>query len=422
MTMEPLTENVLNWSDQAQLQREHQTLSEAKFQHIYDNSPVMMHSIDSDGTICNVNKMWLETTGYNREEVIGRRADFLMTPESSERAFKTVIPQFWRDGFVRDIHYQYIKKSGEIFDVLLNCTATIDPQGKKISLSVTRDITDKLRVERELKAYQESLEEMVKERTAELRRTQEAMVHQARLASVGTMLSGFAHEIRNPLNFTAGGVRQLTRLLQHFSNNLEPTPSQRALHEKIHQSLRLIQEGNDRIAGVVDNLKSFSENREHPLEEPCDLNASIQATLTLLRGLLDTHGIEVRCQEVELPPIRGNQIELKQIFFNLLHNACLAMPTGGLITIEMVENEDGMISCRISDTGPGISTEHRDHIFDPFYTTREPGEGTGLGLSIAHSIAQRHGGDLLLEQSRLGAVFTVSFEPLHDDPHKELRQ
>ena len=412
MTMESLTESAGDWSAEAHLQRERQTLSEAKFQHIYDNSPVMMHSIDSDGNICNVNKMWLEATGYRREEVIGRRADFLMTPESSERAFNTVIPQFWRDGFVRDIHYQYIKKSGEIFDVLLNCTATIDPQGKKISLSVTRDITDKLRVERELQAYQESLEEMVRERTTELRRTQEAMVHQARLASVGTMLSGFAHEIRNPLNFTAGGVRQLTRLLSQFPSELEVAPPEQSLHKKLHQSLRLIQEGNDRIAGIVDNLQTFSETREHPREEPCELNTSIQATLTLLRGLLESHRIHVSWQEVELPFIRGNQIELKQILFNLLHNACLAMPTGGTIIVETFIRSDGLVECIISDTGPGISPEHRDHIFDPFYTTREPGEGTGLGLSIAHSIAQRHGGDLALEQSATGASFTVIFEPL----------
>ena len=97
--------------DETQKQFEDRTLSEAKFQHIYDNSPVMMHSIDAEGVICNVNKMWLETTGYRAEEVIGKRADFLMTRESSERAFQDVIPRFWREGFVRDIHYQYIKKS-----------------------------------------------------------------------------------------------------------------------------------------------------------------------------------------------------------------------------------------------------------------------------------------------------------------------
>lgn len=410
--MQAVEETKRTWRDEAHRQQERQTLSEAKFQHIYDNSPVMMHSIDSDGVICNVNKMWLETTGYTRDEVIGRKADFLMTPESSSRAFATVIPQFWRDGFVRDIHYQYIKKSGEIFDVLLNCTATIDPQGRKISLSVTRDITDKLRVERELQEYQQSLEDKVRQRTAELQKTQEVMVHQARLASIGTMLSGFAHEIRNPLNFTTGGVRQLNRLVQEVETRTPRSLGDELMLKKMHQSLRLIHEGSDRIAGIVTNLQTFSETREHPREEPCCLNGSIQATLTLLRGLLERHLIQVHWEKSELPEVRSNPIELKQVLFNLLHNACQAMPDGGVITIDTKQNARSEVVCVVSDNGPGIPAEHRNQIFDPFYTTREPGEGTGLGLSIAHSIVQRHGGELTLLAPASGAAFQVILQPI----------
>ena len=372
----------------------------------------MMHSINAEGVICNVNRMWLETTGYSRDEVIGRKADFLMTPESSRRAFNTVIPRFWRDGYVRDIHYQYVKKSGEVFDVLLNCTATIDPQGRKISLSVTRDITDKLKVERELQEYQQSLEDKVRQRTTELQKTQEAMVHQARLASIGTMLSGFAHEIRNPLNFTTGGVRQLNRLVQQVEASDLSVMDNATMLKKMHQSLRLIHEGSDRIAGIVTNLQAFSETREHPPEEPCNLNTSIQATLTLLRGLLERHQILIDWEKSELPEVRSNPIELKQVLFNLLHNACQAMPTGGTITIETRVNKDSEIVCIVSDNGPGVAAHHRDHIFDPFYTTREPGEGTGLGLSIAHSITQRHGGELSLLPQMTGAAFKLRLQPI----------
>ena len=400
------------WRDETQKQFEDRTLSEAKFQHIYDNSPVMMHSIDAEGVICNVNKMWLETTGYRAEEVIGKRADFLMTRESSERAFQDVIPRFWREGFVRDIHYQYIKKSGEIFDVLLNCTATVDPLGRRVSLSVTRDITDKLRIERELREYQGSLEAKVAERTAELQRAQEAMVHQARLASVGTMLSGFAHEIRNPLNFCAGGARQLTRQLDHlqFSRSRDHNSFELTL-SKAHQSLNLIQEGNERIAGIVEHLKTFSESREHPREEPCDINTSISATLILLRSLLEQNRIEVRWSPEDYPSVLGNQIELKQVLFNLIHNACLAMPNGGVLSIQTKRDTFENVVTTIQDSGDGIPSEHRARIFDPFYTTRDPGEGTGLGLSIAHTICRRHGGDLVLDQGESGASFTFFFQP-----------
>ncbi len=121
-------------------------IEEATFRHIYELSPVMMHSIDENGFICNVNRTWLEMTGYSREEVIGRKADFLMTPESAERAFSAVIPRFWRDGRVRNIPYQYVRRDGGIMDVLLDCDAVTDPTGRRISLSVVRDVTREQRV------------------------------------------------------------------------------------------------------------------------------------------------------------------------------------------------------------------------------------------------------------------------------------
>jgi PAS domain S-box-containing protein len=129
--------------------------SEAKFRHIYENAPVMMHSIDEGGYICNVNRKWLEETGYTRDEVIGRRADFLMVPESAARALTEVLPRFWREGFVRDEPYQYVKKDGTIIDVVVNCDATTDPSGKRISLSVVHNVTEQRRAEKALRATEE---------------------------------------------------------------------------------------------------------------------------------------------------------------------------------------------------------------------------------------------------------------------------
>ncbi len=124
--------------------------SESDLHHIYDNSPVMMHSIDENARFCDVNKEWLRVTGYSREEVIGQRLDFLMTPESTERALSQVLPRFWREGFVRNVSYCYIKKDGTLMDVLLDCNATTNPAGKKISLSVVRDVTKQKRSQEEI--------------------------------------------------------------------------------------------------------------------------------------------------------------------------------------------------------------------------------------------------------------------------------
>ncbi|BCR06381.1 hypothetical protein DESUT3_34500 [Desulfuromonas versatilis] len=149
--------------------------SEARLKHIYDHSPVMMHSIDQQGQICNVNRKWLEVTGYQREEVIGRRADFLMNEESARRAFASVIPRMWKEGFVRDVPYRYIRKDGSEIDVLLNCDATIDPSGKPVSLSVVRDVTEQKEAEEELRRAKQELEIQVERRTAELRKTNEGL-------------------------------------------------------------------------------------------------------------------------------------------------------------------------------------------------------------------------------------------------------
>ncbi|HMK37618.1 MAG TPA: sigma 54-interacting transcriptional regulator [Desulfomonilaceae bacterium] len=125
-------------------------LSESRFRDIYENSAVMMHSINQNGYLLNVNKKWMQELGYTREEVVGRRIDLVMAPESAREAFSTVLPTFWNEGKVSDVAYQYVKKDGTIIDVLLDSTVMKDPVWGLISLSVVRDVTDRKRAERAL--------------------------------------------------------------------------------------------------------------------------------------------------------------------------------------------------------------------------------------------------------------------------------
>ncbi len=120
--------------------------SEVRLRTVYERSPMMMHSINETGTICEVNTKWLEETGYTHAEVIGQHADFLMTPESAERAVSSVMPQFWREGYVRDVFYQYVRKDGTVIDVLLDCNTATTLSGERISLSVARNITKRKRM------------------------------------------------------------------------------------------------------------------------------------------------------------------------------------------------------------------------------------------------------------------------------------
>ena len=123
--------------------------SEDRFRSIYENSPAMMHSLDETGIVRNVNKKWLEVLGYSKEEVLGRTISFVMTPESASRAVSTVLPQYWRDGSVRDVPYQYIKKDGTVIDVLLDSVVMENPVWGKTSLAVVRNITLRKRAEEE---------------------------------------------------------------------------------------------------------------------------------------------------------------------------------------------------------------------------------------------------------------------------------
>ena len=135
--------------------------SEARFRHIYENTPIMMHSINRENKIINVNNYWLEKTGYSREEVIGQDIYFLMTAESARRAREETIPKFWKEGLARDIEYQFITKDGTIIDVIVDCQATIDPAGQEISLTVVRDVSELRKLVKELQESEERYRSLV---------------------------------------------------------------------------------------------------------------------------------------------------------------------------------------------------------------------------------------------------------------------
>jgi diguanylate cyclase (GGDEF)-like protein/PAS domain S-box-containing protein len=135
--------------------------NEEWFRQIYDSAPVMMHSIDADGLICNVNRKWLESMGYTRDEVMGAKVFRFMRKESARRCQESTLPQFWRDGFVRDIPYQFVKKNGDVMEALLDCAVTQDPSGQSVSLSVVRDITGIKKAENSFRQANEQLQRLV---------------------------------------------------------------------------------------------------------------------------------------------------------------------------------------------------------------------------------------------------------------------
>lgn len=269
-------------------------------------------------------------------------------------------------------------------------------------------------------SYARTLESRVEERTRELtealealRATQARLVQQARLASLGHLVAGVAHEVGNPLNFTLGGAVELERRLKAIQAELEAQPLPRDASERVGKSLqgagralKLVQEGNGRIRRILDNLRGYVRSGDAALAD-VDLLAELETTLGLLQAQFDKAGIRVERRWEPLPPVPCRPGELGQVFMNLLLNSCQAMPEGGDILLSS-RCREGRVELSFQDTGTGVRPEHREAIFDPFFTTRPPNEGTGLGLSMSHEIVTRHGGELRLADSERGARFVLT--------------
>jgi two-component system, cell cycle sensor histidine kinase and response regulator CckA len=251
---------------------------------------------------------------------------------------------------------------------------------------------------------------------SEQRRLEKQVAHSDRLASLGTLAAGVAHEINNPLTFVLGNVgvvleelQALRRTLQPMSSAPEGTASEPATRlNYIEEALLEVHEGAKRIQQIVNDLRTFA--RPEPAKQGGDVTASIQWALRVVSNLARERArLEVKLTVI--PPARGDTARLGQVFLNLLINAVQAIPEGNPTgnTIRVSSGVDAeRIWVSIADTGVGMSPELAKRIFDPFFTTKPVGSGTGLGLSICHGIVKGLGGEVTVESTPgRGSVFRV---------------
>ena len=241
-------------------------------------------------------------------------------------------------------------------------------------------------------------------RALEKRRLGKELEAAHKLASLGTLAAGVAHELNTPLNVIIGAAE---RLLKHIGqDDVSPYDP-----ETIRKYLDMIVRNGLRCARIVRALKTYA--RAEPLErEDCDLNAIVQDSLTLIEHTLQIESnvwVETDLAP-DLPQLQADPNKLTQVFVNLLSNARDAMPDGGTITITTCKGDDDQtIVATVSDTGTGIPPDVLPRIFDPFFTTKPVGQGTGLGLSIVAGIVQDHQGTLHVEsQPGQGTTFTLT--------------
>ncbi|MBI4431010.1 MAG: response regulator [Candidatus Omnitrophica bacterium] len=250
---------------------------------------------------------------------------------------------------------------------------------------------------RELRKWNEELESRVDERTKELLKTQEQLIQAEKLATLGTLAGGVAHEINNPLTAVLTNVQML-----------RPSASKDDL-----ESISLIEEGARRCQSIVQKLMKYARKpSDAEMMRVVDLNQVIQNTLGFLSFQLEQENIKLIKNLKPLPTIKGVPNELEQVFTNLFLNAkdaIKAAKSSGTIEIRTAES-NGAVCVEIKDDGIGIPQKNISRIFDPFFTTKDVGKGTGLGLSISYGIVEKHGGKIEVSSCEgQGSLFTITF-------------
>ncbi len=293
--------------------------------------------------------------------------------------------------------------------------------------------------EDELQELNKNLESMVRQRTVELETSHEALkkaytdlqsaqdqlIQTEKMASLGQLVAGIAHEIKNPLNFIYGNtgflaeyVRKLQFLVESFDALPSLSEADRAtisekkgelnyafVKEDLHTLIDNFTEGARRINTIVSDLRTFSRVDKGVVSE-IDLHASLEMSLNLLSNQYKNR-VEVHREYGEIPKIIGYSGKLSQVFMNLLSNAFHAVKDKGDVWIR-TRRRNGTVEVEIEDNGVGIPKESLNRIFEPFYTTKPVGQGTGLGLSISYGIIEQHHGKIQVASTpQKGTIFTV---------------
>jgi PAS domain S-box-containing protein len=368
---------------EAQLARDAR-LSEAALRRSEDTARAVLESasegiilIDAAGRMTLVNTAAERMFGYARSDLLGQPLEVLL-PERSRRVHVTHRTDYFAGPRVRPmgigLDLAGRRRDGTEFPVEISLSH-VGPADGGVAIAFITDITERKRVE------------------AQLQRQREVLYQNEKLAALGTMAAGIAHEMNNPLGI-------ITTRIEVMLLDAE----QQQLPAQVLEDLQVLHRASQRVARIAASLRSFA--RHTPGDRvPLDLNTIVEESLQLVQKPLAADNVQIVTRlDRTLPPILGDATTLHQVLMNLLTNAREAMPGGGQIRIETARGErPGWIRLIVTDTGAGIPAEDVSKIFDPFFTTKRT--GTGLGLSVSYGIIQEHGGTVDV-QSRPGAGTT----------------
>jgi PAS domain S-box-containing protein len=339
--------------------------------------------------------------------------------------------------FLNDVEHRIIRRDGEVRHIAVRIRATMDEDGRLVRCyGANQDITNRKVAEETLQkvlAELESKNKDLEKAYADLQASHRKVLQQEKMASIGVLAAGVAHEINNPMGFIISNLNSLRKYIEKIprfitaqseaidtlsrqcngageSEVARVKDGRRSLKIDyiLEDSRNLLEEsldGADRVKRIVQDLKNFSRI-DGADTAPTDLNKVLDSTVNIVWNEIK-HKATLNKQYGKIPLVQGNHGQLSQVFMNILVNAAQAIVDSGEIVIR-TSQDDGFVRVTISDTGRGIPEDQLNRIFEPFYTTKEIGKGTGLGLSIAYDIVGKHHGRIeVVSKVGEGTTFTV---------------
>ena len=365
------------------------------------------------GRIEQANAALCELVGRSEDQLRGTRLDELLADDASVALARAAMTKSDAPRKGEAIELNLLDRLGKQVSVDANCTPRLGANGRRVGTVWVGRPTAELK-----RAYQEM-------RTAHeaLKRTQQQLLHSEKMASLGQLVAGVAHELNNPISFVLGNVHALRKYCDRLQTYMAAQhaqadePTLLALRQKLRIEHLLADlpsliegtlEGAQRTADIVHSLKRFSA-MDSEERVPVNLADVVDRAIHWVQKGY-THPVAVHWQKGEPCRVTGSAGQLQQVVMNLLQNAFDAVvgtPGHQPEVWVSIACADGLARLTVRDNGPGIPSEHLLRIFDPFFTTKPVGKGTGLGLSISYGIVEQHGGRLSARNGEQGAEFTM---------------
>lgn len=334
---------------------------------------------DMKGRILIFNEAASQISGYTIDEALTSLNIRNFYPGNGAREVmqKLRSDEYGGKGKLKSCEVDYQRKDGAIFQIRLSAALVYDGDEEVASVGFFYDLRERMDMERKLE------------------KTRIQLLQAEKMASLGKLAAGVAHQLNNPL----GGITLYAQLMME----------EYTLEDAAKEDLKRIIDDTERCRDTVRELLEFARQTRQEIRMN-DLNHAISRTLFLLENQALFHNIEIiKSLDPDLPKVPSDVQQLNHVFMNIILNAAEAMEGSGQLRVETVPSENGCgILIRISDTGPGIPEDALPHVFEPFFTTKEQGKGTGLGLSLAYGIIENHGGRIWAE-SKIGegTAFTI---------------